>query len=136
MQEGVASLRTYESPPDARARRKTSGPGAGYAMVEHAHGPMERVSLPQASLEQAEACYVKALALQPGLIEARLRLGRVRFLRGGAEAVADLGVSPRGVKDPGPIPAAVHRQTTSALDPGRAAASMRRRSALTEPTHG
>jgi tetratricopeptide (TPR) repeat protein len=73
--ETIASVRHYELPADADRERNRQDSG-GYRSERG-----DRGSLPGASLRQAEACYEKALALDPSLIEARLRLGRVRLLR-------------------------------------------------------
>jgi tetratricopeptide (TPR) repeat protein len=82
--ETVAALREYELPggPDATARSL-----GGYRSEGEGHGG----SLPGASLVQAEARYERALALDPGLDEARLRLAHVRLLQGRADdALGDL----------------------------------------------
>jgi tetratricopeptide (TPR) repeat protein len=82
--EAVAALREYELPggPDARARNL-----GGYRPEGGGHGG----SLPGASLVQAEADYERALTLDPGLHEARLRLAHVRLGQGRAgEALGDL----------------------------------------------
>jgi tetratricopeptide (TPR) repeat protein len=72
--ETVAALRQYEGSPDSA--RRGSQPG-GYSLETGGGG-----SLGSASLGEAEARYERALALDPGLAEARLRLGRVRLLLG------------------------------------------------------
>jgi tetratricopeptide (TPR) repeat protein len=82
--ETVAALRQYERSPDSRDRSITRL--GGYATEDGSSG-----SLPSASLPEAEARYEQALTLEPGLAEARLRLGRVRLLSGRArEALPDL----------------------------------------------
>ena len=83
--ETVASVRRYDLPTDADRERIRQDSG-GYRSERGDSG-----SLPGASLPQAEARYEKALALDPDLLEARLRLGRVRLLRGRPEqALPDL----------------------------------------------
>jgi tetratricopeptide (TPR) repeat protein len=82
--EAVAALREYELPgrPDARARDL-----GGYRPEGEGHGG----SLPGASLVRAEADYERALTLDPGLHEARLRLAHVRLAEGRADdALGDL----------------------------------------------
>jgi tetratricopeptide (TPR) repeat protein len=85
MIETVASLRTYVLPPGspeiitrnfpAYSDERGSNPGV----------------LPGATLDAARAHYEQALVFDPKLDEARLRLGRVRLLTGGAEdALPDL----------------------------------------------
>ncbi len=82
--ETVASQRRYAPPPGTRS----SGAGRpGEYKTERGEGG----SLPGASLGQAEAHYQRALALDPRLAEARLRLGQVRLRQGRAqEALPDL----------------------------------------------
>lgn len=72
--ETVATLRQYDPSPDSDRRRPRPG---GYASESGGSG-----ALSNARLADAEAHYERALALDPGLIEARLRLGRARLLRG------------------------------------------------------
>jgi len=72
--ESVAALRQYEPSPDSGPGRGRPG---GYASEEGESG-----YLPSPSLGAAESRYRRALALAPGLAEARLRLGRIRLLRG------------------------------------------------------
>ncbi len=82
--ETVAALRHYELPPSARDRLKLS---SGEYRTEGGGGGW----LPGVSLARAEADYQQALALDPDLFEARLRLGRVRLLQKRAEeALPDL----------------------------------------------
>jgi tetratricopeptide (TPR) repeat protein len=82
--ETVAALRHYELPPSARQRLKL---GSGEYRTEGGGGG----SLPGVSLPRAEADYQRAIALDPNLFEARLRLGRVRLSQGRAEeALPDL----------------------------------------------
>lgn len=71
--ETVAALRRYDRP-DARGGPPQPG---GFASESGGRG-----SLPSVSLADAETRYYQALALDPDLSEARLRLGRVRLLRG------------------------------------------------------
>jgi eukaryotic-like serine/threonine-protein kinase len=79
--ETIASLRTYDHSPDSRPE------GRGGYKTEAG----ERGSLPFVNLAYSEAHYEKALAIDPTLVEARLRLGRTRLLRGRpAEALRDL----------------------------------------------
>jgi tetratricopeptide (TPR) repeat protein len=81
--ETVAALRQYERSPDSRDR--SIARLGGYASEDGSGG-----SVPSASLSEAEARYEQAVALDPGLAEARLRLGRVRLLSGHAkEALPD-----------------------------------------------
>jgi tetratricopeptide (TPR) repeat protein len=78
--EGIATLRTYDNSPDSFPVRR-----GGYTTEDG-----ERGSLPSATLAGAEVRYEKALAVDPRLVEARLRLGRIRLLRGrAAEALRD-----------------------------------------------
>jgi tetratricopeptide (TPR) repeat protein len=79
--ETIASLRTYDHSPDSRPEGR-----GGYKTEDG-----ERGSLPFVKLADSEAHYEKALAIDPTLVEARLRLGRTRLLRGRpAEALRDL----------------------------------------------
>lgn len=85
MIETVASLRTYASPPGSPEAMTPSSPG--YRSEAGGYGGV----LPGATLVQAEAHYERALALDPGLDEARLRVAHVRLLEGRAEdALRDL----------------------------------------------
>ena len=82
--ETVAALRRYDRSPDSPDRG--SPQFRGYSSESGAAG-----SLPSANLAEAQERYERALALDPGLAEARLRLGRVRLLRGRPdEAIAEL----------------------------------------------
>jgi len=79
IQETVASLREFESRPGPQApvpRRQALG-------IESDAGRIE-LTLPTASLSRAEDQLARALQLAPDLFEARLRLARVRILRGHA----------------------------------------------------
>jgi tetratricopeptide (TPR) repeat protein len=81
------SMRTYQLPPDARLRSVEARPGF---TVEGGGSRGEWRSLPESTLGQAEAAFRRALAADPGLGEARLRLGRVLLLRGrAAEAIVE-----------------------------------------------
>jgi tetratricopeptide (TPR) repeat protein len=83
--EAVASLRNYDSPPASpegtrRESRSYSAEGGDYGGV-----------LPDVTLREAETHYEQALAFDPTLDEARLRLARVRLLDGRTEeALRDL----------------------------------------------
>ena len=77
--EAVASVRRYGSP------MRTRSPGAGRP-GEYGTERGDGGSLPGASLRQAETHYQRALALDPRLAEARLRLGHVRLRQGRAQA--------------------------------------------------
>jgi len=82
------SLRTYDLPPDARRRSLDARPEFS---VEGSGSRGEWRRFPESSLGEAEAAFRRALAADPGLSEARLRLGRVRLLRGRlGEAIVDL----------------------------------------------
>jgi len=82
--ETVASLRDYEQPGGSA---QPGGSGGGYRSEIGGRGG----ALPGASLARAEARYRRALALGPGLDEARLRLAHVRVLDGRAgDALDDL----------------------------------------------
>jgi tetratricopeptide (TPR) repeat protein len=90
------SMRTYDLPPDPRLGSLRPPGGAvsvgrtGFT-VEGDESPGEWRPLPGGSLSDAEAAFRSALAADPGLSEARLRLGRVRLLRGQPrEAIAEL----------------------------------------------
>lgn len=88
VKETVASVRRYDPSPDQR--RGSQAPAGGYR-IEGELGDGRTYRLPSASLSEAEACYSQALTRQPGLAEARLRLGRVRTLQGrAAQALPDL----------------------------------------------
>jgi tetratricopeptide (TPR) repeat protein len=85
MIETVASLRTYDLPPGSPedAMRKSGG----YASEGGSSGGV----LPEFTLAQAATHYERALASDPSLDEARLRLAHVRLLMGLAEeALPDL----------------------------------------------
>ena len=75
--EYVATLRDYELPEGARGRRDARV--APRFVVEGQAGEGGR--LPRVDLADVEALYAKALQQDPGLLEARLRLGRVLVLR-------------------------------------------------------
>ncbi len=82
------SMRDYDLPSDARRRSFEARPGFS---VEGGGSRGEWRPFPASSLGDAEAAFRRALAADPGLSEARLRLGRVRLLRGQArEAVVEL----------------------------------------------
>ncbi len=86
--EAGPSMRAYELPLDPKRRPSTDRPG--YA-VEGAGSRGERRPFPESTLGEAETAFRRAVTADPGLGEARLRLGRVRTLRGRvAEATADL----------------------------------------------
>jgi tetratricopeptide (TPR) repeat protein len=88
------SMRTYDLPPGARRR---SFDARQVFTVEGGGSRGEWRSLPDSTLGQAEAVFRRALAADPGLGEARLRLGRVRLLRGRfGEAIVDLQQVARG----------------------------------------
>jgi tetratricopeptide (TPR) repeat protein len=87
--EALASRRLYEPPRDALTRRG--------AAREHQGERFHRES----RLREAESRYRKALAADPGLVEARLRLGRVLSLTGRtAEAAAELEKATAGARAP------------------------------------
>jgi tetratricopeptide (TPR) repeat protein len=78
------SMRDYALPPGAR---RPAYARAGFS-VEGTGSRGEWRPLPESSLGEAEAAFRRALASDPGLGEARLRLGRVRLLQGrAAEAI-------------------------------------------------
>jgi tetratricopeptide (TPR) repeat protein len=85
--ETTAALRRYEVPKGPRRPRGLQE--APQFVIEGevgAGGP-----LPRASLSDAQALYERALKREPGLLEARLRLGRVLLRRGKArEALPEL----------------------------------------------
>ncbi len=86
--EAGPSMRAYELPLDPKRRPSTDRPAY---TVEGGGSRGERRPFPESTLGEAEAAFRRALAADPGLGEARLRLGRVRALRGRVgEAVADL----------------------------------------------
>jgi tetratricopeptide (TPR) repeat protein len=72
--ETVAALRQYDPSPDSGRRRTQHG---GYATETGGAG-----SLGIATPSLAADRYERALSLDPRLVEARLRLGRVRLLQG------------------------------------------------------
>jgi tetratricopeptide (TPR) repeat protein len=83
--ETVASLRTYPPPPGSPESRAPE-PG-GYSSERGDYGGV----LQGATLEQAEGHYARALAVDPTLDEARLRLAHVRLQEGRPEeALRDL----------------------------------------------
>jgi tetratricopeptide (TPR) repeat protein len=91
--ETVAALRQYEGSPDAP--RRSVRPG--YSSESGSVG-----SLQSASLGEAEGRYKQAVALDPDLGAARLRLGRVRLLQGRPdEALPDLERVARSARQPG-----------------------------------
>jgi tetratricopeptide (TPR) repeat protein len=88
------AMRTYDPPPDLRGRSSAlpSGSSAGRSgfSVEGEGSRGEWRPFPPGSLVDAEAAFRRALAADPWHSEARLRLGRVRLLRGQAkEALED-----------------------------------------------
>jgi tetratricopeptide (TPR) repeat protein len=86
--EAGPGMRRYDLPPEPRRRSSDLQPGYS---VEGGGSRGEWRPLPAGSLVDAEAAFRRALAADPGLGEARLRLGRVRLLRGQAkEAIAEL----------------------------------------------
>jgi len=76
--ETVAALRTYERP--AEPRRQPGSPDEPRFVIEGELGEGGR--LPRTDFADAQALLAKALRRDPGLLEARLRLGRVLLLRG------------------------------------------------------
>ena len=76
--ETVAALRTYELP--GEPRRQPGSQDEPQFVIEGELGEGGR--LPITGLADAQALYAKALKRDPGLLEARLRLGRVLLLRG------------------------------------------------------
>ena len=74
--ETIVALRTYEPP---RGARGDSRPGMRFHMEG---GVGEGGQLPPATLDDVQALYAEALERDGGLLEARLRLGRVLQLRG------------------------------------------------------
>jgi hypothetical protein len=86
--EAGPSMRTYELPLDPKRRPSTGRPSY---TVEGGGSRGEGRPFPASTLGEAEAAFRRAVAADPGLGEARLRLGRVRTLRGRlGEAIADL----------------------------------------------
>jgi tetratricopeptide (TPR) repeat protein len=86
--ENGPSMRTYDQPLEPR-RRSPAG-RTGFS-IEGSGSRGEWRELPESSLASAEWAFRRALEADPGLGEARLRLGRVRVLQGRpAEAIADL----------------------------------------------
>jgi Flp pilus assembly protein TadD len=91
--ETVASLRTYEPRGDSEAATNSGG----YT----SEGGEQAGVLPDATLGDAEVHYEHALALDPGLHEARLRLGHVRLLEGRlADALVELERVAKGAGQP------------------------------------
>lgn len=85
------SMRTYELPPDPRRSAEGARGGSSAFTVEGAGSRGEWRRFPESTLGEAEAAFRRALAADPALAEARLRLARVRLLRGrAAEALPDL----------------------------------------------
>jgi len=89
--EAGPSMRTYDLPPDARRRSPDARPGFS---VEGSGSRGEWRPFPESTLGEADAAFRRALSADPGLGEARLRLGRVRLLR---ERVGDAVVGLRRV---------------------------------------
>jgi tetratricopeptide (TPR) repeat protein len=86
--EAGPSMRVYDLPLDPKGRLPIA---ERRYTVEGDGSRGEWRSLPDSTLGQAEAAFRRALAADPGLGEARLRLGRVRLLRGRTEeAIEDL----------------------------------------------
>lgn len=86
--EAGPSLRTYDLPPDANRRSFAARPGF---TVEGSGSRGEWRPFPESTLGEADTAFRRALAADPGLGEARLRLGRVRLLRGRVgEAIVEL----------------------------------------------
>jgi tetratricopeptide (TPR) repeat protein len=95
MLESVASLRTYPPAPGSPEAPPRGSPG--YRAETGDWGGV----VPGATLEAARARYERALALDPALDEARLRLARVRVLEGRAEAaLPDLDRVAREARQP------------------------------------
>jgi tetratricopeptide (TPR) repeat protein len=80
--EAGPGMRTYDPPPHLKGRVSAVRPGFS---VEGEGSRGEWRPLPDGSLVDAEAAFRRALAADPWLSEARLRLGRVRLLRGQAK---------------------------------------------------
>lgn len=86
--ESGPGMRRYDPPPHLRGRAAAARPGFS---VEGEGSRGEWRPLPESSLADAEAAFRRALAADPWHSEARLRLGRVRLLRGRTkEALDDL----------------------------------------------
>ena len=95
--ETATSLRSYDLP-DAR-RRPREAPAEKWFAIEGEPGAGGR--LPPSTLADAQAAFEKALRLEPGRSEARLRLGRVLLLRGKPrEALVELERVGRESSDP------------------------------------
>jgi len=76
--ETIAALRKYELPEEPR--RQAGSRDEPQFVIEGELGEGGR--LPRTDLADAQALYTKALRRDSGLLEARLRLGRVLLLRG------------------------------------------------------
>jgi tetratricopeptide (TPR) repeat protein len=76
--ETIAALRTYDLPEEPR--RQPGSRDEPQFVIEGKLGEGGR--LPGVDLADAQALYARALKRDPGLLEARLRLGRVLLLRG------------------------------------------------------
>ena len=76
--ETIATLRRYDLPPESR-RRRDQRAERQFTIEGEAGGGHE---LPGVTLAEVEALYAKALEQDPGLLPARLRLGRVLVLSG------------------------------------------------------
>jgi predicted Zn-dependent protease len=76
--ETIAALRKYDLPKEPRRQRGSRD--EPQFVIEGELGEGGR--LPMTGLADAQALYAKALKQDPGLLEARLRLGRVLLLRG------------------------------------------------------
>jgi tetratricopeptide (TPR) repeat protein len=86
--ESGPSMRTYDQP---LAPQRRSPEGRKGFSIEGRGSRGEWRELPESSLAAAESAFRRALAGDPGLGEARLRLGRVRLVQGrAAEALTDL----------------------------------------------
>jgi tetratricopeptide (TPR) repeat protein len=86
--EAGPGMRRYDLPLDPKRRPSTDRPGYS---VEGGGSRGESRPFPESTPGKAEAAYRRALVADPGLGEARLRLGRVRVLRGRVgEAIVDL----------------------------------------------
>jgi len=86
--EAGPGMRRYDPPPHLKGRVAEARPGFS---VEGEGSRGEWRPLPDGSLVDAEAAFRRALAVDPLLFEARLRLGRVRLLRDRAgEALEEL----------------------------------------------
>jgi hypothetical protein len=82
------SQRQYDPPPDAKPSSRTIA-RSGFT-VEGAGSRGEWRPFPLSTLGDAEASFRRALAFEPGLPEARLRLGRVLLLKGEAREALDV----------------------------------------------